>query len=215
MLNKLKALNPNIKIYDIHSAEFKKYGHVLSIDTHEIVFECEKITRPENGSEYILSVPELENLSCSAKIRELSFGGCPAQIGLCHGSNSCMNALEFHKSSEINIAATPLILLLGLEYEMNGNEYQSENIKAFYLEKGDAVEVYSTSLHFCPCQTEKDGFSCVVVLPKDTNDVLDIPSDDKLLFKKNKWLICHEDNNALIARGVYPGIHGENYRIAF
>ena len=100
MLNKLKALNPNIKIYDIHSAEFKKYGHVLSIDTHEIVFECEKITRPENGSEYILSVPELENLSCSAKIRELSFGGCPAQIGLCHGSNSCMNALEFHKSSE-------------------------------------------------------------------------------------------------------------------
>ncbi len=215
MLNKLKGLNPNIKFYDIHSEEFKKYGRVLDIDTAEIVSECEKTERPESGSQYMMSVPELENLNCSEKIKELAFGGCKAQIGLCHGYNSMMNALEFHKSSEINVAVTPLVLLLGLEYEMSGNEYAAENIRAFYLEKGDAVEVYGTSLHFCPCQTEDGGFSCVVVLPEGTNNVLDKASDDKLLFRKNKWLICHEDNRALIDRGAYPGIHGENYKVEY
>jgi len=53
----------------------------------------------------------------------------------------------------------------------------------------------------------------VVVLHKGTNNLLDAPSDDKLLFKKNKWLICHEDNQVLIDKGVYPGLYGENYKI--
>ena len=107
------------------------------------------------------------------------------------------------------------MLILGLTYEMEENEFSSEKIKAFYLEKGDTVEVYGTSLHFCPCQVSDDGFSCVVVLPKDTNTLLDKPSDDKLLFKKNKWLICHDKNQGLIDKGVYPGIHGVNYEIKY
>lgn len=215
MLKKLKELNPDIKFYDIHSKEFAKYGRVLDIDTHEVVDACEKISRPENGTAYMMSCPELESLRNSNNLREYAFGELNAQIGLCHGYNSYLNGLEYHKSSEINIAATPLVLLLGLEYEMEENEYSSSNVKAFYLEKGDAIEVYSTSLHFCPCQTEEDGFSCVVILPEGTNDVLDKSSCDKLLFRKNKWLICHEDNRALTEKGVYPGIHGENYKVEY
>lgn len=215
MIERLKKLNPDIDIYSVRDEEFKRYGRVLDMDTSEIVNECENIQMPNEGTEYILSVDALEKLECSEKIRELTAGGCGAQIGICMGHNSFMNALEFHKSSEINIVAKPLVLLLGLEYEMHEKEFASGNIRAFYLEKGDIVEVYGTTLHFCPCQVTDDGFKCVVALPKGTNDALDKVSDDKLLFKKNKWIICHDENEALIQKGVYPGIHGKNFEIKY
>ena len=170
---------------------------------------------PETGSAYRMSVSELENLPCSDILKLRVIGGCEAQAGICHGYNSHLNALEFHRSSEINVAITPMVLLLGLQYEMDGKEYDSAKVKAFYLEKGDVVEVFGTSMHFCPCQVSDEGFSCAVVLPSGTNGVLDEKAQEKLLFKKNKWLICHDKNEDLIERGVYPGLHGANYTIRY
>ena len=215
MIERLRRLNPDIKLYSIKDEEFKKYGNVLNIDTEEIVEACGRLTPPDCGCEYMASVESLEGLNSSEKLKLLEFGGCPAQIGITHGHNTLLNGLEYHKSSEINIAATPLVLILGLQYEMDGYEYDSSKVKAFYLEKGDAVEVFATSLHFCPCQVDDKGFSCVVVLPAGTNTLLDAPTDDKLLFKKNKWIICHDKNQSLIDRGAYPGIHGVNYEIKY
>ena len=215
MIETLRILNPDIPFYSVRDAEFKKYGRVLDFDASEIMSECKKIDMPSEGSKYELSVESLEKLSSSAKLKEAVCGGCDAQIGLCWGYSNMMNALEFHKSSEINIAVTPLVLLLGLQYEMEGSEYSSDKIKAFYLEEGDVVEVFATSMHFCPCQTSDNGFMAVVGLPKDTNALLDKPSEDRLLFKKNKWLICHDKNEGLIEKGVYPGIHGTNYEIKY
>ena len=215
MLEKLRKLNPEIEIFSIKDAEFKKYGKVLDIYTDEIVEACKKLNFPESGSEYIPTVDSLENLGMSENLRKVMFGGCPAQIGITHGYNSFMNGLEYHKCSEVNVAATPLVLILGLRYEMDGYEYDSSRAKAFFLDKGDAVEVFATSLHFCPCQVSDEGFSCVTVLAKDTNVMLDKPGNDRLLFKKNKWLICHDENQGLIDKGVYPGIHGINYQIKY
>ncbi len=215
MLEKIKKLNPKLEIYSISDSEFKKYGRVLDVETDEIVNACEKLVFPRSGSEYIASVDSLENLNTSENLMQIMFGGCPAQIGITHGYNRFMNGLEYHKSSEINIAATSLVLILGLRYEMEEDEYDASKVKAFYLEKGDAVEVYSTSLHFCPCQVSDKGFSCIVVLPEGTNTLLDKSSGDRLLFKKNKWIICHDKNTALIERGVYPGLHGTNYEIKY
>ena len=215
MLERLKKLNPFIDFYSVKDNEFKKYGCVLNIDTEDIINTCNEIKKPDEGSSYTMSLKDLEMLDCADILREKLFGGCEAQIGLCHGHSTMLNALEYHNSSEINIAATPLVLLLGLRYEMEGKEYSSDKIKAFYLEKGDAVEIYSTTMHFCPCQVMDEGFSSVVVLPKGTNDILDNPSMDNLLFKKNKWIICHSENQALIEKGVYPGIHGTNYQMRY
>lgn len=215
MLERLKKLNPDIKIFSIYDEEFKKYGKVLDIDTDEIVNVCEKIELPIEGSSYSLSIDALENVKNAKKLKEMLFGSLDVQIGLCSGFSSNLNALEYHNSSEINVAATPLVLILGLRYEMEGNTYKSDKVKAFYLEKGDAIEVFATTMHFCPCQVSDEGFSCVVALPKGTNDLLNEESDDKLLFKKNKWIICHEKNQALIDRNVYPGISGVNYQIKY
>ncbi|MBQ2614540.1 MAG: DUF4867 family protein [Clostridia bacterium] len=215
MLETLKKLNPNFPIYSIHDKEFLPYGKVLNLNTEEIVKACDAIPMPESGSCYELKKEELESLSCAEEIKLLTAGGCAAQIGLCQGYNSLLNGLEYHKCSEINIAATPLVLLLGLTYEMEDKEYSSDKIKAFYLEKGDAVEVYGTSMHFCPCQVSDEGFRCVVGLVEGTNDLLNAPSNDPLLFKKNKFLLCHDQNEGLIAKGVYPGLHGENLEVKY
>ena len=47
--------------------------------------------------------------------------------------------------------------------------------------------------------------------------VLNLRSDnaDKLIFRKNKWIMAHEDNKVLIERGVVDGIYGENYKINY
>lgn len=215
MLDKLRKANPGISIYSVHDEEFKKYGRVYNMDTSEIVNVCKNIPLPESGSSYQLSVEKLENLISSDLVKEMAFGGCETQIGLCMGYNTEMNALEFHKSSEINIAVTPLLILLGLSYEMDGDKYDSSKIKAFYLESGTMIEIFGTTMHFCPCQVSDKGFSNVVVLPKDTNAFLDKPPKTKLLFKKNKWIICHEKNDNLIKIGVFPGIYGKNYKVQY
>ena len=76
-----------------------------------------------------------------------------------------------------------------------------------------AIEVYATTLHYCPIQTSDDGFGCVVALIKDTNTPLESKSDDKLLFAKNKWLISHVDNESLIKKGAFAGVYGEDYKL--
>ncbi len=126
-----------------------------------------------------------------------------------------MNAVEWHKSSEINVATTDLILFLGSVQDIVDRKIDSSKIKAFYVEKGEVLEVYATTLHFCPCQVSSEGFGCVVVLPKGTNVPLDGEYDDKLMFRKNKWILAHIDNEGLIARGVIAGVTGENYEVKF
>ena len=77
------------------------------------------------------------------------------------------------------------------------------------------VEIYSSTLHFCPCEVSKEGFGCIVILPKGTNLPLEEEEADPFLFRKNKWLIAHEENKDLIQKGVTPGITGTNIRINY
>ena len=74
MLNNLKAKNPTLKFYSVKDEAFKKYGKVIDMDASEIVAACKKLEYPAEGSQYIASVDALENLSCSQKIKDLTFG---------------------------------------------------------------------------------------------------------------------------------------------
>lgn len=216
MLNTLKEKNPTLKFYSVTDKEFEKYGKVLTnFDTTEIIEECEKIEMPSEGSIYQLGLETLEKLEISKKIQQELFGELDAQVGVCYGHSNFLNALEWHKNSEINIAVTPLVLILGTIFDIKDGKFDSKDAKAFYLEKGQMVEVYATTLHFCPCEVSKDGFFCVVGLPKGTNGVLDDIPDDKMLFRKNKWLIAHEGNQTLLDKGVVSGIYGENYKVNY
>lgn len=203
-----------MKIYSVNDAEFKQFGRVIALDTDELIRAAEKIALPEEGSLYEPSVAEFEGLAVKNTIKDNFFGGLPAQLGYCWGHNSCLNALEWHTCSEINVGVTDLILLLGDVRDIEpGNKYNSERVMAFKLKKGEAIEVYATTLHFCPIEVSEDGFGCIVGLLEGTNTPLEAPAENKLIFRKNKWLIAHNDNKALIDRGACAGIYGPNHKI--
>ena len=107
------------------------------------------------------------------------------------------------------------MLFLGHTYDIVDGKIDSSSFKAFFVPEGTVLEVYATSLHFCPCEVNKDGFGCVVGLTAGTNVPLETEVDDELLFRKNKWIIAHNDNAPLIARGVKPGISGENFELKY
>lgn len=203
-----------MKIYSVHDKEFKQFGRVIDVDVTELLAVAKKIEMPENGSKYEPSLEEFEKLEIKQYFQSEIFGQMPMQLGFCWGYNDTMNALEWHTCSEINVATDDLILLLGDIRDIEDERYDSSKIMAFELKKGETIEVYATTLHFCPIHKDaKVGFGSVVGLGKGTNTPLDTDKKDKFLFKKNKWLIAHEDNADLISRGVVGAIFGENYKL--
>lgn len=216
MLEYLKNLNPDIQIYSVNDSEFQTFGRVITaLDTTEIISAAKKIENPETGSVYTPSEESFEKLQIAESFKNEFFGTLPTQIGYCYGHNNFLNAAEWHFSSEINIAVTPLVLILGHIWDIEDGKIDSSLFKAFYLPAGTVAEVYATSLHFCPCETEKSGFGCVVALPLGTNTPLDSAPANPLLFRKNKWIIAHEGNALLINRGVVSGITGKNFEIKY
>ena len=216
MLDRLKELNENVKLFDVYSEEFSEYGRVLNdVDVSELIREAQRLEFPESGSVYLASVDTLEATEAAARIKELVFGTLDTQIGYCYGYSNMLNAAEWHFSSELNVAVTPLVLILGKRSDIKNGRLCSGDMKAFYVPAGAVIEVYATTLHFCPCLVSDGGFGCIVGLPTATNTPLDAPVEDKLLFRKNKWILAHEQNSALIERGVVAGIYGENYKINY
>lgn len=64
-----------------------------------------------------------------------------------------MNALEYHRSSELDIAQTDLILLLGMQQDIeNGDIYDTSKVEAFLVPAGTGVELYATTLRYAPCK---------------------------------------------------------------
>ncbi len=212
-LEKLKELNPTLPLYGVEDPAFAAYGRVLDLDTREIVETGLRVPMPESGVVYEASREDFESLAIAESIQEECFGELPVQVGYCTGQSYCLNGWEWHTCSEVNVAVTDLVLILGLRGDIRDGRIDSSTAKAFLLKKGTAVEVYATSLHYCPCKVHNSGFGCVVALPKGTNLPLSRKHTDPLLRAKNKWLIAHVDNQPLIDRGTVPGITGENYAV--
>ena len=196
---------------------FKKYGQVLkNYDCSEILEKMKDAPLPEKVI-YEPSIKELEELGIAKELKEREFGELPIQIGYCNGNNYMLNAVEYHRTSEINIAVTDLILLIGCQRDVEDDYlYDTANIEAFLVPAGTAIEVYATTLHYAPCNANEDGFKCVVVLPRDTNlpleNKVNKTGEDALLFAKNKWLIGHKDTD-LGEQGAFIGLVGENISI--
>jgi len=215
MLQKLTAKNPSFTILDVHSEAFTAYGRVIDLDTKEIIAAAKTIPMPKEGSVYVPVEEKFAALEVVNTIRDNYFGELPTQVGYCYGHSHLLNAVEWHTSSEINIAVTPLVLFLGHVYDIKDDTIDTAKMQAFYVPAGTALEVYATTLHFCPCEVETSGFGCVVALPADTNTPLSRPAQDPKLFCKNKWILCHTDNETLKARGVKAGVTGENFEVRY
>ena len=205
-----------MKIQNVADASFRKYGKVLEgYDFSALLKEMKHTPVPEDVI-YVPSAEELEVLEVARDFKNKAYGGLPIQIGYCNGHNKKLNAVEYHRNSEVNVAVTDLVLLIGWQQDIEDDfTYDTSKIEAFLVPAGTAIEVYATTLHYAPCNVNESGFQCVVVLPAETNTELTFETaktgEDSLMTAKNKWLIAHEE--AGIA-GAFNGLKGENITLA-
>jgi len=206
----------SIEVKKITDPAFRKYGRVITDYKISELIEKMGATPCPDDVIYIPSDPELESLDIANDFNISLYGGLPVQIGYCNGHNKLLNAVEYHRSSEFNIACDDLILLLGSQQDINyeDNTYDTSLIEAFLLPKGTMIECYATTLHYAPCSYQGAGFRCVILLPKETNYDLvvkpDVVAEDPLLAARNKWLIAHPDANIA---GAVNGLKGANISV--
>ena len=225
----LEALNTcnDVKILSVEDKEFLSYGKILSgYDVTPLLTYMEEETPiPEEGNIYIASVSEMEGLAVAAELQSTVYGGLPIQIGYCNGRNTTCNGFEYHKGSEINIAVTDFMLVLGHSYDIVNNSYDVKQAQVFFVPKGTAIEMYQTTLHLSPLRVCDAGFKDVVILPKGTNTPLTEEEKNQinntedleqtLLLQRNKWVIAHPDREPLIRQGAHPGVKGENKELFY
>ena len=206
-----------MKILPITDGAFRKYGRIVdNVDFTEL-YEALKTTPLTEEVVYEPSVDVLEAVPVMQELKAVAFGGMPIQIGYCNGHNSVLNAVEYHKNSEINAAASDVVLLLGLQQDVEEDfTYDTAKMEAFLLPAGTAVEFYATTLHYAPCDADGKGFRVAVVLPKGTNYPLEQvrperKGEDILLKETNKWLIAHPQGN--LDESAFFGLKGKNLDI--
>lgn len=207
-----------MNIYSVLDKEFKPYGQVHDgFPTEEILSALAK-TPVTNGVIYTAEDAALQQLAVTEELSATVYGGMPIQMGWCNGHNTKLNCLEYHRDSELNLGTGDFILLLAKQEEVTDGKLDTAKVMAFRVPAGVLVEVYATSLHYAPCQTDSEGFQVLVVLPKGTNGVKPEQAkvyggDDKLLWACNKWLIAHPETGEA-AEGAFAGLIGENIDIA-
>lgn len=202
----------------VSEPSFRPYGRVLSLDVNDFVKTIRLHDAVPQGTVYEPSVPAFEALPLYTQLQDEVYGGLPVEFGHCSGFNTKLNAVEYHRSSEIDIAATDLYLMLGKQQDIDytTNQYETDKMEIFYVPAGTAVELYATTLHFAPCGVDGKEFRCGVVLPKGTNEELQVvpakKGENALLFARNKWLIAHQDSG-LDKDGAVIGLVGKNLEI--
>lgn len=212
-----------MKVKQVTDTSFRKYGKILTgIDFSEIYNVLEEMDYPEDV-EYAASFGPLEEPEFRQKLSNTLYGELSVEIGYCSGHNKMLNALEYHRSSEANVAVTDIILLLGHQSDITEDfTYDTAQLEAFFIPAGTAVELYATTLHYVPIGTKENdyAFKMGVVLPFGTNFPLGVTlgaeaekeklPEEKLLFAKNKWLIAHEESGE---DGAFIGLTGKNISV--
>lgn len=212
-----------MKVKQVTDTSFRKYGKILTgIDFSEIYNVLEEMDYPEDV-EYAASFGPLEEPEFRQKLSNTLYGELSVEIGYCSGHNKMLNALEYHRSSEANVAVTDIVLLLGHQSDITEDfTYDTAQLEAFFVPAGTAVELYATTLHYVPIGTKENdyAFKMGVVLPFGTNFPLGVTlgaeaekeklPEEKLLFAKNKWLIAHEESGE---EGAFIGLTGKNISV--
>lgn len=202
----------------VTDVKFKRYGRIIkNLDCSELVEKMQGT--PLTGSvEFTASVNELESLPIFKELSERVFGGLPIQLGYCNGDNHKLNAVEYHRTSEVLIPASDIIVILGARQDIDADKftYDTSLMEAFLVPAGTMIELFATTLHYAPCSAPQP-FRCAVVLPRGTGTPLvKEPSfrsdEDILLLATNVWIIGHPESG-IDKSGGFIGLIGENLTV--
>lgn len=220
-LERLNQVN-DVPVLSVTDPAFASYGRIVAgYDLSGLISYMENHTEiPESGNIYTASVPEMEQDPAVDQIQSVLYGGMPVEVGYCNGRNTTYNGFEYHKGSEINVAVTDFMLVLGHTWLIRDNTYRVEDAQVFFVEKGTAIEMYQTTLHLSPCRVSDEGFKGIVILPRGTNTPLQSrretgDPESRLLLQTNKWVIAHPEREPLIRQGAFPGLLGENKELHY
>ena len=151
-----------MQIYEVTDTHFRKYGKVIRNIDFSALTEAMKKTPVPSDVVYEPSIAELEALPVAKEIEKVFYGELPIQIGYCNGHNVLLNAVEYHRSSEINLAATDAVLILGSEADVTDDfTYETSKVEAFLVPAGTGIEIYGTTLHYAPCGVDGNGFKAI------------------------------------------------------
>lgn len=205
-----------MEIKKVTDPSFRKYGRVAEgIDFTDLVEAIKKETPLPDGVAYEPSIKALEETTAAKALQRRTYGELPIEVGYCNGHNYKLNAIEYHRSSEINVAATDAVLIVGMQQDITDDfKYETAKMEAFLVEAGTAVELYATTLHYAPCSADEGGFKVGIVLPAGTNYPLEESHDgweDSLITAQNKWLIGHAEGG--LDAGAHIGLVGKNLDI--
>lgn len=211
-----KGAERQMEIKKITDPAFRKYGRIVQgIDFSDLVEAIKKETPLPEGVAYEPSIEVLEKTAAAKALQKRTYGELPVQVGYCNGHNDKLNAVEYHRSSEVNVAATDAVLIVGMQQDITDDfTYDTSLMEAFLVPAGTAVEIYATTLHYAPCSADEDGFKVGIVLPAGTNCPLEEGHDgweDALITAKNKWLIGHAEGG--LSAGAHIGLIGENLNV--
>lgn len=218
MLAMLRTKNPDLTIYSVSNPTFLSFGKVLEgYDFSGFINTLGSKFLPHDGNTYTGCDSDLMALPVVHQLKRNFYADMPIEAGYCNGQGTKLNALEYHRGSEVDIAGTDLVLFLDHLSSIVDNKINSSSVTAFFVPAGTAVQIYETTLHFAPCRINKNGFRCGIILPEHTNEAFSeriepVSKEDRLLWMRNKWLIAHKDSIPA-SKGAYIGIAGKNLEI--
>ena len=189
-----------MKIHNVTDPKFRAYGTIVNgYDFTPLLDAMRQKAIPAEGIDYVTDDPDLEALPVYQQFADGFYGGMPVGLGYCMGHNQKLNALEYHRGSEVNVSATDYIVMVGRQQDIAADgTYDSSLVELFYVPSGLAVEFYATTLHYCACHVCESGYAHATFLPKNTNCPLDedfvaVTQEDQILRARNKWLLAHKD----------------------
>lgn len=204
-----------MSVKEISKKELPEYGYFLGGDySLPLTFlkEGTEGGKPDGSNLYVADDVRFHGFHEFEKPFEEVFGTSPMEIGYCNGHNRKLNCLEYHASPEVDIPAQDVILLLALQKDIVDGKLDTSKVKALRVKAGEAFVLHPYTLHFSPCETSNDGFQCLILLPQGTNADLDSNVRDRKLWKKNKWLLAHEESEQA-ELGAYVGLSGANIEV--
>ncbi len=211
-LERLRALNPDLDIRPVEDPGFARYGRILTEhDFRSLIDLVRDFPVPSATNTYMPEIPASRDMAIHEELAASLYGEMPIQIGFGGGHCLSLNALEWHKGNEVNVAVTEFVVMLASLEDLEGGFLDSGKVRTFHLGQGQAVELYGTTLHYSPCNVDAKPFRMLVVLPQGTNLPLAgrrEPGD--LLMARNKWLIAHPEAKGEIAEGARVAITGKN-----
>ena len=216
-----------MEIYNVRDNRFAKYGQIIEdYDFSELIAPVLRyfpdVRKGEDlGVDYMASFAPYEETAVFGAMTNHYWAGMPCQFGILNGHNFTMNAREYHRCSEVIVAADDMLLMRGdlrdVKREGGKWRYDTSRTELFVLPAGMAVEMYQTTLHYGPCSAHRDtGYRSVCILPRGVNDpapkIHSRYEEDKALRGRGTWVIAHPDAPEA-SDGACVGLEGENLNI--